>query len=171
MCSSSLVVLVFSSFSSFQQNCKHSFIIPSRILETEPMSKKDCEINAAKYLENSQRPSTFTSNSAQQSQEMNSNYIGILFLLKLRIQYDENLKCASSISLDNKQFISKHNKILDTLLTYLAENFSLCLLLLHERLRQWLCNSLHISKSSSKQTAYIEIECPRDNRVNNKSTI
>lgn len=35
----------------FQQNCRQSFIIPSSILDTDPMSKKDCDIKADKYLQ------------------------------------------------------------------------------------------------------------------------
>lgn len=49
--SSSTVFALLCWFSIFQQNCKQSFIIPSSILDTEPMSKKDCEIKADKYLQ------------------------------------------------------------------------------------------------------------------------
>lgn len=51
MWSSSTVLVLFSWFSIFQQNCKQSFIMPSNILETDPMSRKDCEIKADKYLQ------------------------------------------------------------------------------------------------------------------------
>lgn len=46
------MVLAFVSwFSIFQQNCKQSFMIPSNILDTEPISKNDCDIKADKYLQ------------------------------------------------------------------------------------------------------------------------
>lgn len=48
-CSSSDVFGLFSWFSMLQQNCRQSFIMLSNILDTEPMSKKDCEIKADKY--------------------------------------------------------------------------------------------------------------------------
>lgn len=41
---------VLSCCSRLQQNWRQSFMIESRILESEPMSRKDCEINAIKYL-------------------------------------------------------------------------------------------------------------------------
>lgn len=50
--SSSMVLALVSWFSIFQQNCKQSFMIPSNILDTEPISKKDCDIKADKYLQN-----------------------------------------------------------------------------------------------------------------------
>lgn len=48
-CSSSDVFGLFSWFSMLQQNCRQSFIMLSNILDTEPMSKNDCEIKADKY--------------------------------------------------------------------------------------------------------------------------
>lgn len=119
MCSSSLVVLLLSSFSIFQQNCKHSFIIPSRILETEPMSKKDCEISAAKYLKNSQCPSTFISNNTQQSQKMSNNYIIILFLLKLRVtEKTTRSSIRWELKVQKAKCMNSGRQIRDTLLTY-----------------------------------------------------
>lgn len=51
ICSNSTVFALLSLFSMFQQNCRQSFIMPSSILDTDPMSKNDCDIKADKYLQ------------------------------------------------------------------------------------------------------------------------